>query len=156
MKVVEILSQAREAVLEIRRIEEQAEVRRSEIGVQGHDYGAHGKNGVLDPMRKVDDLLDWQNDHIERSGLMELIDEAQEIIDGIAEIADDATVEAVTRYYLQAEPWDEIAHDMARHNKSLSKMKPSILVKCLRQAVSTSIQGCEQIGVAKLKKLGNR
>lgn len=154
MTVRDVLEAAFEAAVEIRRIEEQAEIRRSAIGVQGHSYGMHAKSGIFDPSRKVIDLMDWETEMVNAENLQEPIEEAYEIVAGIATISDDSTVEVLTRRYLQAESWVDIARDIERRTESFRRLNRGEQVQCLKDAMNHSISQWESIGIARLKEMG--
>lgn len=156
----ELLEAARGAAIEIRRIEEQVELRRQRIGVQGHGYDVHGKSGILDPMRKIDELIDYQHSvFIERSDFTRTIEEAWRVMRGIATFADDLSVEIATRYYLQAEDWLEIVdangdHPISERVEFLQGCDVDKQLSLLRRAMDVRIAEWEQVGIAKLKELG--
>lgn len=155
MTVREILEAAREAALEIRRIEEQSEIRRLAIGVQGHGYDFHSKTGVLDPTRKIDDLLVWEQETINTSFLLEPIEDAYEIIAGAEHISDTFTIEVVTRYYLQAESYVEIARDLAdvRGLDVFQDMTRRSQIDMLKTAMVATLDVWQQIGIARLREM---
>lgn len=155
LTVQEVLNSAREAALEIRRIEEQAQVRRELLGAQGHTYEFHAKNGILDPTRKIDDLILWEQQQINTGELQSPIEEAVCVVSGIAKIADDMSVEIVTRYYLQADSWVEIARDLdSRHVDALRGLSRSEQVRILTKTMMAAIAEWDAIGIAHLKEMG--
>lgn len=153
MTVREVLDAAREAALEIRRIEEEAELRRESVGPQGHGYEAHPKTGILDPMRHVDDLIEWELAQVNVAELQEPIAEAAEIVAGIDKIGDHNVTETVTRYYLQGESWHEVVVAM-EDRANLSGLPRKTQIKCLKEALKPSMELWESIGIAKLKEMG--
>ncbi len=155
LTVREVLVAAREAALEIRKIEEQAEIRREMIGPQGHGYESHSKTGIRDPMRHVDDLIVWEQSQINTAELQDPIIEASEIVDGIDKIADPNATEVVSRYYLEAESWYEIARTMEKRTQYLSGLKRDEQVKCLVKIVEMAMKEWESIGIARLKELAH-
>lgn len=157
LTVREVLEAAREAALEIRKLEEQAELRREAIGVQGHNsFEVHAKSGILDPSRRIDELLDWQNEQVGIAELQDPISEAYVIVAGIERISDSLTVEVTTRYYLQAESWSSIARDLAdvRRVDALLDLSRLEQVRLLSKALDISMQQWEQIGIAHLREMG--
>lgn len=163
MKVREVLDAARDAALEIRRIEEEAEIRRQSIGVQGHSsFEFHSKTGILDPSRKIDELLDWQSEMVSESVFLKPIDEGWEIVRGMQKITDDFTVEIITRYFLQAESWHEIivgnsatgVASMSERRESWRELSYSDQLKLLTESVDSTIESLEEIGIAHLKEMG--
>ena len=157
MTVREVLDAAREAALEIRRLEEQAEMRWQAIGVQGHNsFEVHPKSGILDPMRHVIEYLDWSEDAIDTEGLNEPINDAYEILRGIEHVADPLSVELATRYYLQAESWPSIARDLGevRHIEALADLDRSEQIRILIKAMEEAVAEWDRIGIAHLKEMG--
>lgn len=158
MTVLEVLEAAREAAVEIRRFEEQAEIRRQLIGVQGHNsFEVHAKTGILDPMRHVIELMDWQQESEE--DVLELrdpIDEAYELVAGAETVTDSLSIEVITRYYLQAESWNSIARDLGdrRHVEPLVGMDRKSQVSLLERALAAVVRDLETIGIARLKEMG--
>lgn len=166
MTVREVLQAARDAAVEIRTLEEQAEIRRQLIGVQGHNnFEVHPKMGVLDPMRHVIDLMDWQDEIIDRGDLRAPIEEAFVLVKGISHICDGLTLEIVTRYYLQGESWREIVDGYERDGEkmppieertdALKNVPRAKQFDLLKQAMSMAIEQWERIGIAHLKEMGN-
>ena len=154
MRVREVLEAAREAALAIRRNEELAELRRLSIGVQGHSYDVHSKSGILDPTRKIDDILDWemeQNEEVPR----EAIDEAFDIVAGATHVSDSLTIEVMTRYYLQAESYVELVRDLAvdRGLKMFQGLPRREQVALLSSMIEDAIDKWEHLGIARLKDM---
>lgn len=166
MTVREVLEAAREAAVELRMIEEQAEMRLQSIGVQGHNsFEVHAKTGILDPMRHVVELMDWQSELVDLERLREPIAEASCIVSGISHISDSLTVEIVTRYYLQGESWREIVDGYDRHGvrvppmaeraDALSGVPRTKQFEWLSKAMDAVIDQWERVGIAHLKEMGN-
>lgn len=164
MTVREVLQAAREAAVEIRTMEEQAQIRREAIGVQGHGYGFHSKTGILDPTRKIDELMLWEEERVGADHLREPIDEAWDVIAGATRIADDVTIQVVTRYFMQAESWSEIVSGLTRDGQRMPPMSESVealrgkphadQVTMLSASVFACIGEWESIGIARLKEMG--
>jgi len=156
LTVREILDAARDAALQIRRIEEELELKQQAIGPQGYSVGPHSKNGILDPMRKVDEMLDAQHELADVAELQEPLDEAWDVVRGIEKIADSLTVELVIRYYLHAESWSVIARDLSdnRHVESLVGITRSEQIVLLSKTMDVAISQWEQTGIAHLREMG--
>ncbi len=132
---------SREAALRIRSIEAEKRELMERIGVQGHTYGSHAKNGILDPMRKVDDLIDGTADmDAEIAECMKDVDEAWDLIRGIYALCpyDDAGL-LVTRRYVKAETLADI---------SAETMYPKSIVS---EALDQILAWCDEVGIARLK-----
>lgn len=167
MKVKEVLETAREAAIKKRQLEEQAEIRRQSIGVQGHNsFEVHAKSGILDPMRHVVELMDWQDELVCEEDLDAPIMEAYEIVAGIERISRGVIVETTMRYYLQGESWRDIVdgyersgirmtpiYEREEHLKGLSKSKQT---EWLQAELDKSMEKWEKIGIAHLKEKGRQ
>lgn len=154
MTVKEVLEAAREAALEIRRIEEQAELMRLSIGVQGHGYDVHSKSGILDPSRKIDELLAWEQEQVDVAELQGPIEDAAILVAGAEHVSDGLMVEVTTRYYLQAESWVEIARTLeARGIEYLQGHTRKDQIKILNGALEDAIANWERLGIAHLREM---
>ena len=160
LTILEIFEAARDAAIRIRKIEEQTAIKRERVGVQGHGYEVHAKSGILDPMRKVDDLLDWQAAQLSDSELAEPIEEALEVVRGIEKLGDDLAVELVVRHYLQAESWESIVRGddgsprMSERIEAFGGLPVSTQVRYLKEAFRQVLPDWERIGIARLKQMG--
>ena len=156
MTVREILDAAREAVVRLRFIDEQTEIRRLAIGVQGHSYEVHPKVGIFDSTGKIDDLIAWEQECKGESGCEEIVDEARCLLAGVALVADPTLVEMATRHYLEAESWVSIARDMddERHIDQLSGLTRHDQVKRLKAVMDVATSEWQRIGIARLKDMG--
>lgn len=155
LRVRDVLEAARDAALSIRREEEVAELRRRSIGVQGHGYEVHSKSGILDPTRKIDSVLDWEMERASSPDITRPIEEACEVVRGAEKITDPLTIEVVTRYYLQAESYVELARDLAdrRGVEMLRGLSRRAQVSALKGALEDVIASWERIGIAHLKDM---
>lgn len=154
MTVREVFLAAREAAIEIRKIEEQAQVKRDAIGVQGHGYETHSKSGILDPSRKILDLIEWEESQVNSDELQSPIDDAYELLAGIQTVADDLSVEITSRYYLQAESWNEIARSLETRVESLAGLGRGKQVSLLAKTMDAAMEQWERIGIAHLREMG--
>lgn len=156
MTVREVLEAAREAAIQLRRLDEEAEIRREAIGPQGYSMGPHAKVGILDPMRHVDELLDWEQAQKSFPDLTLPLDEAWDVVSGIATISDELTLDMVSRYYLQGEPWTSIARDYGdkRGINDLVGLSRAKQVERLQGVMDESFKVWEHIGIAHLKEMG--
>jgi hypothetical protein len=157
MTVVELLSEAREAALEIRRIEIETSDRMDACGIGARSYEAHGPLGsTLDPMRKVDELVDWQAEQIATRDLERPIAEAAQIVAGIDACGDTLAVEVVTRYYLQGESWHRIVADVAPRYEHFDGMSTHDAAEMLHRALTRSLAEWDSVGIARLREMGER
>lgn len=161
MTVREVLEAAREAAIEIRRIEEEAVIRRELIGVQGYSIGIHPKTGIFDSTAKIDAFVDWQAERISSAELRRPIDEAYEVIAGMERvICDPVTIEVMTRYYCQGETYKAIIDGegdmpaLTDRTDVLDGLTRTDQFRCLQKAVSAVVAECETVGIARLKEIG--
>ncbi len=137
----DVFVRSREAALRIRAIEAEKRELADRIGVQGHTYGSHSKNGILDPMRKVDELIDSTVElDAEIAECAKDVDEAWELIRGIYALCpyDDAGL-LVTRRYVRAETIADISAE--------TSYPKDIVDKALAQVLAW----CDHVGIARLK-----
>lgn len=143
MTALEFFASARDAALQIKSLEERAQIMRERVGVQGHGYDAHGKSGVLDPMRKVDDLVDWEATFDEQvAECNKVIAEGWEIVGGIDALGGHEMAQVLGRHYLMAEDVAEIAKQ--RH----------CTMEIVVAAISAGLDMVDKIGIARLKDEG--
>ena len=154
MTVQDVLEAAREAAIEIRRIEEQKQARLMALGPGGHTYDAHPKVGILDPMRHMDALIDWQDEQMHALNLQPPIEDAYTIMRGIERVADSMDVEVATRYYLQAESWREIARSLEDRIEELQGLTRDDQVTVLSKSLENCVKQWDRIGIAHLKEMG--
>lgn len=154
LTVREVFQAAREAAIEIRMIEEQAQAKRDAIGVQGHGYETHSKSGILDPSRKILELIEWEESQVNSDELREPINDAYELLRGIDRIADKLCVEITTRYYLRAESWQEIARSLEARVESLAGLSRMRQVSLLSKTMDAAMDQWELVGIAHLKEMG--
>lgn len=154
LTVREVFQAAREAAIEIRKIEEEMQTKRDAIGVQGHGYETHSKSGILDPSRKILELIEWEESQVNSESLQQPIDEAYELLAGIQTIADDLSVEITSRYYLQAESWHEIAKSLEPRVESLAGLSRNRQVSLLSRTMDAAMSQWERVGIAHLRDMG--
>ena len=156
LTVREILDAAREAVVRLRYIDEQTEIRRLAIGVQGHSYEVHPKVGIFDSTGKIDDLIAWEQECRGASGYEDAVDEARSVLLGVSKVADPLLVEVAMRYYLDAESWVSIARDVGdvRQTENLVGLTRHEQVVRLQRVMVAAMSEWDLIGIARLKELG--
>ena len=154
MTVREVFEAAREAAIEIRKLEEQAQAKRDAIGVQGHGYESHSKSGILDPSRKILELIEWEQEQINSDELRLPIDEAYELLEGARHVSDSLSIEIALRYYLQGESWVEIAKSLEQRVESLVGLNRSSQIKVIVSAMDAEMGEWERIGIAHLREMG--
>lgn len=154
LKVVEVLSAAREAAMELRKIDERTELMRQAIGPQGYHVGVHAKSGILDPTRHIDEIIDWETIQRSRPDVAGAMDEAWDVVSGIAVGYDQLVVDIVTAYYLRAESWVQVARTVSENRESLSGLDRAKQVKAIQKTLEPCMAEWERIGIARLKEMG--
>ena len=154
MGVRDTLEAARESARDLQRIEERAELLRGSIGVQGHSYDFHAKVGILDPMRQVDALLDWQEEHEGIEGLKVCIEEARILIDGAARILDSLSIEALRGYYIEGRSIHAVVARLYPFSPTLMGMGEKDRQKVVQAAIDHTTEFLESVGYAHLREMG--
>lgn len=142
MDAREYFENVRDAAKCIKSIGERKDEMMEAMGPRGMTYDAHGQ-GMSDPMRRVDDLVDWERQQIEELGeCRRQIEDAWQIVAGIEETFKDDAAQVVTRYSLWCEGWEQIAQEMG-HKAS----------EC-RLLFETTMDWCDYVGLARLREAG--
>ena len=129
--------------MEIKRIETRTQEMIDRIGVQGHSYEHVNISGVLDPMRKVVDLLDWEARAKEQLSECEReIAMGWAIVAGIDALGFGTHARILSGYYLEANSWETVSKDVG------------IAVEDCRAFARTACEVCDGVGIARLKELG--
>jgi len=143
MKAIEMFESARLAATEIKRIEARTQEMLDRIGVQGHGYEHINITGVLDPMRKVDDLLDWESRAKEELSECEReIAIGWQIVAGIDALGFGTHARVLSGYYLEARSWESVSKETG--------LTPD---EC-RGFAKTACDVCDAMGIAKVKEMG--
>lgn len=143
MTAREVFEQAREAQQRIASIEERSIVMHERIGIRGRTMGSmHGTS--LDPMRKVDDLIDWESEEydavMDSSG--QAIRDAKLLVEGLSRTWDPEVARLLECYYVHA--WD----------------RRDVCGECgypwevISEAFSMAFAHCDEVGMARLKEAG--
>lgn len=139
MTCEELFDSARNAALQVRKIEEQAQAMSEGIGVQGHKYERVNVSGTLDWTAKVDDLMQWEVNAKERiAECNRELGIAWELVAGMEKLGWDVLL--ATKHYLMALPWDEIVE---------RSQIASAQARC--KAMFANV---DQIGIAKVREVG--
>ena len=139
----EIFEQAREAALRIREIGVRAELMRERIGVQGRSQESVFSQ-TLDPMRKVDDLIDWELGEY-RTALVssrEAIDDAEALVRGTEALGYGDAARTLRLYYIEAWEAEEVSSAVGY---------PSDVVRMMLDTATKWIDGT---GIARVKEAG--
>ena len=145
MTARDVFVQAREAALRIRSVEARLQEMHDRIGVQGRGGSSISIGSVLDPMRKVDDLLDWES--TEYASVLEssqdAIDEARVVLRGMAAMGYKDAADALRLRYLRALSAEAVASRVG-HSADVVEMM-----------CETALKWCDEVGLAKIKEAGN-
>lgn len=142
MTARDVFEQARDAALALMEHERRLEYMRDRIGVQGRALEASFSQG-LDPMRKVDDLLDWE---IEEEGALAssyaAIAEAEDVIRGIRSLGGKDMADTLSLVYIEA-------LDLHTASLRLGQNVDLVRLMCLE-----AFEWIDSYGLAKLKEAG--
>ena len=143
MTTSEIFEAARQAGLELLRIEQRTQEMIDRIGVQGQSYERVSISGVLDPMRKVDDLLDWEirskEEHAECSKDIAM---AQELLAGIRVLGYEGHAKIIEEHFLNLHDWGAVAN------------RYGLTAELCRACANKMFLMCDSIGIARMKEMG--
>lgn len=109
MTAEEWLESVRQCVTQIDAETARITAMRAQLGPHARG-GQFGSSTYLDPMRHVDECLDaeWESSQIVAE-CEEQIDRAWKLVAGISALGGHDAAQIVTRYYLWAEDWPQIA-----------------------------------------------
>ena len=143
----EILTRSREAAARIDRIDEELRLLEERVGPQGYSTGVHSHASILDPMRKVIDLVDQSEElWAERAECEGDIRNAWSIVAGIAAYSKWGmeAEQLVVEYFIYARDLDEIAEST------------SYSIDVNRRAIEVVLEEADAIGVARLRSAVRR
>lgn len=139
----EIFEQAREAALRIRDIGVRAEIMQERIGIRGRSSDAVMAT-ALDPMRKVDDLIDWELDEYRTAvaSSREAIADADALVVGTAALGFTDAARTLRLYYIEAWTLNDVARAVGHQPLVVSMM------------LETATRWIDETGIAKVKEAG--
>lgn len=121
MTARELFEQSREAAIALAEHELRMSLMRERIGLHGRGMEVN-VTSILDPMRKVDDLIDWEM--AEMTGMaswQDAVDEARLVIDGMRAMGDVDMSRTLELIYVDAvEP--KAAANVLGHDQMVVKM----------------------------------
>lgn len=140
----EVFIAAREAAIRLRELDVRSDEMRMRIGLQGHGYGESTHGSMLDPMRKVDDLLDWEADESRaiRQSSSQAIGEAEQLLRGMEALGASEAAETLRLRFVKARSASQVA--------AMLGQPEALVVRMCDEA----IDWCESVGIAKLKEAG--
>jgi len=139
--VKEILESASEAERQRRTVVERMESRRAMLDLHSGGGTSISKGTILDPMRRVDDLIDSNAaDSMLLEQLESELDEAWQMVGGMSELGADDGAQVCCRRYLWLEGWGEIARGMGH------------TVDECRSLMEMTMAWADEIGPARLRQ----
>ena len=139
----EVFEQAREATLSMERIRVLSELMHERIGMQGRAMeSAFSQN--LDPMRKVDDLIDWEVEEYRTAmeSSREALAEAHQLLRGLLAMGCDEAEETLRLVYVDAKDVEKVA-------ALLDKPEEAVTMMC-----EMSFRWIDHTGMARVKEAG--
>lgn len=139
----EIFEQAREAALRIRDIGVRAEIMQERIGIRGRSSDAVMAT-ALDPMRKVDDLIDWELEEYRTAvaSSREAIADADALVAGTVALGFADAARTLRLYYIEAWTLSDVARAVGHQPLVVSMM------------LETATRWIDETGIAKVKEAG--
>jgi hypothetical protein len=110
--------------------------------VQGHGYDVHDKTGILDPMRKVDELLDWESDMLSTAmqAAEEAETEARSVLVGVRLLGNEDMALTLELVYLSGLTFAEACARLVQEPKVVTMM------------CDQTFSWCDSVGLARLKE----
>lgn len=143
MRARDVFNEAREARIRIDELQERSLMMHERIGIQARAMQPVAAS-TSDPMRKVDDLIDWEIDEYDAimAASMAALDEADALVRGMRAMgyADAAT--ALRLYYINAMSVDKVSERVG-HTDEL-----------VRMMLDAALSFIDEVGIAKVKEAG--
>lgn len=142
VKAREVFEQARDAVMVIKEHEYRLQIMRDRIGVQGRALESSFSQN-LDPMRKVDDLLEWELDEeAAMASSYAAVEDAKDLIRGLYALGGSDNVRTLQYVYLDA-------MDVADAARKLGQTPEVVRLMCVEM-----FSWIDSTGIAKVKEAG--
>ena len=130
MRPSEVFMAARDAVMEMAKIDEKIFELSEHIGVMGHSYDRKAKNDIKDPSRKVIEMLDGTMElEREKRECQRSVDEAMRLIIGLNAIDELAAYVVMEHYVRLRHDW-QIARGIGTNEAVAKKFRKTILKEC--------------------------
>lgn len=143
MRARDVFNEAREARIRIDELQERSLMMHERIGIQARAMQPVASS-TSDPMRKVDDLIDWETGEYDAimASARSALDEADVLIRGMRAMnyADAAT--ALRMYYMDAMELGDVSQRVG-HSKEL-----------VRMMLDAALSFIDEVGIAKVKEAG--
>lgn len=139
-----MFEQALEASLRIREVVARSELMREQIGLGGRAMDS-SIGTALDPMRKVDELLDWEAEELRTavSSSREAIDEALSVLRGMSVMGYEDAAETLRLRYVEALDVPDVA-------ERVGQSVDVVVMMC-----ETAFTWCDEVGLARIKEAGH-
>lgn len=129
----EVLRAAREANRDIERIEAEMRDLEERIGVQGHGYERHSKNGMLDPSRRVIEKLSAEEEfEREVAECVRMLSEARRLVIGARIRLGDDVADVLELYYVDGMSIVAVARYVGQGVRVTEMMRKVALAECDR------------------------
>lgn len=143
MRARDVFNEAREARIRIDELQERSLLMHERIGIQARAMQSVASS-TSDPMRKVDDLIDWEIDEYDAimTASRAALDEADVLVRGMRAMgyADAAT--ALRLYYINAMSVAKVSERVG-HTDEL-----------VRMMLDAALSFIDEVGIAKVKEAG--
>lgn len=143
MRARDIFSEAREARMRIDALEERAMLMHERIGLQGRAMESVFTQ-TLDPMRKVDDLIDWEMEEYDAIMVASkaAIEDAEWLLRGLSKMGYKDASTALRLYYVDAMDLSEVCVRVGHGQEVVQLM------------LDTALSFIDEQGIAKVKEAG--
>ena len=139
----EVFMAARDAHVDIGRIDAELGELSDSIGVQGHSDERHSKNGILDPSRQViRKLVAEEEFKAERAECMRSITEARRLLIGVRRTFGDDMADVIELYYVEGMSIGKTARYVGQGVRVTEMMR------------DLAMRECDRIGYVRLKEAG--
>ena len=143
MRARDVFNEAREAKARIDDLQERLVLMHERIGMQGRALeSCFGQS--LDPMRKVDDLLDWEMEEYDSimAASRAAIEDATELVWGLARMGYQDAADALRMYYIEGMDLPYVS-DRQGYRADVVQMM-----------LDTALSFIDEQGMAKVKEAG--
>lgn len=139
----EVFMASRDAHRDMERIDAELRELEDSIGVQGHSYERHSKNGVLDPSRQVIRKIAAEEGLAgEKAECMRSVSEARRLLVGVRALCGHDMADVVELYYVEG----------MSVGRTASYVGQSVRVTEMMRKIA--MRECDRIGYVRLKEAG--
>ena len=143
MRARDVFNEAREARIRIDELQERSLMMHERIGIQARAMQPVASS-TSDPMRKVDDLIDWEVDEYDAimTASRAALDEADVLVRGMRAMGYPDAATALRMYYMDAMELSDVSQRVG-HSKELVQMM-----------LDAALSFIDEVGIAKVKEAG--